>query len=116
MFELRDVDFIEESTEPFSVSLCPSDKNLNVNGTVHGGVIFTLCDEIIGRYVTSIGRKGAAADASIHYYRPANAGEKITATVHERKVGKKLGVYLVELTNPENKLIADALFTVAFMS
>lgn len=114
MFELRDIDMIEELGDVFRLSFVPSDKNLNVNGKIHGGIMFTLCDEAIGRYVTAQGRVGAAADANIHYYRPANAGEKMTATVIERKVGKKLGIYLVELKNEEGKLLADSLFTIAF--
>lgn len=115
MFELCDVEFVQESLEPMCISFCPSEKNLNVNGKIHGGVLFTLCDDIIGRYVTHIGRKGAASDANIHYYRPAEAGERLYATLHERKTGKMLGVYQVELTNEAGKLIADAMFTVAFL-
>lgn len=114
MFELREIDFVQESTEPFCISLCPSEKNVNVNGSVHGGVLFLICDEVIGRYVTALDRKGAAADADIHFYRPAAANERIFATVRERKVGRKLGIYLVELTNEKQKLLADAMFTVAF--
>lgn len=114
MFELKDIDFIEERGEHFSLSFVPSDKNLNVNGTVHGGIIPLLCDEAVGRYVTSLGLKGAAADANVHYYRPAFPNQVMKATIFERKVGRKLGVYQIEVTNPEGKLIADAMFTVAF--
>lgn len=115
MFELRDVEFVQESNEPFCISYCPNEKNNNTNGTVHGGVIFLICDEIVGRYFNNMSRKGAAADANIHYYRPAMANEKIYATLKERKVGKKLGSYLVEVTNEKNKLVAEAMFTIAFL-
>lgn len=114
MFEFKDVDIVVEEGEDFSISYCPSEQNLNVNGKLHGGIMFLLCDEAIGRYVTAMGRIGAAADANIHYYRPGNAGEKIIATVFERKVGRKLGIFLVELKNEQGKLLADSLFTVAF--
>mgnify|MGYP003305746077 CR=1 FL=1 len=114
MFELRDVDIVEVPGEKFCITFSPSDKNVNINGSVHGGVLYLLCDEAIGRYVTAMGRKGAAADANIHYYRPGKPGEPLFATVSDRKVGKKLGIFLVELTNGEGKLLADALFTVAF--
>lgn len=114
MFELKDADFILESTDPFRISFTPSEKNNNVNGTVHGGVLFTFCDDIIGKYVTYIQRKGAAADANIHYYRPAMPGEKLFATLEVRKSGRRLGVYMVKCTDTQDRLIADALFTVAF--
>ena len=90
---------IQEPGEPFSISYDPDEKDLNVNGTVHGGIIFYLCDEAIGRYMTALGKKGAAADADIHFYRPAFPGNRITVTVTERKAGRRLGVYLIEAKN-----------------
>ena len=108
------MNIIQTADIPFSVSCIPAREDANINGFVHGGVLFYLCDEAIGRYVTALGKKGAAADASIHYYRPAHVEEEITASVTERKAGRRLGVYLVEVTNREGKLIADSLFTVAF--
>ena len=112
MFEVRDLDIIQESTDPFTISFIPSDANLNVNGVIHGGILSLLSDEVVGRYVTSKGRKGAAADMNMHFYRPAVAEKKILATISERKVGKRLGTYLVELKDEKGTLIADAIFTV----
>lgn len=114
MFELRDIDIVQVPGEKFCISFCPNEKNANVNGKVHGGISFLLCDEAIGRYVTSLGRIGAVADANIHYYRPAELGKTLYAAVSERKTGKKLAIYLVELTDDTGKLLADTLFTVAF--
>ena len=108
------MNIIQVSSEPFALSCRPTQDDRNVNGKVHGGVIFYLCDDAVGRYVTAQGKVGAAADGSIHFYRPANIGETITATLSERKVGRRLGVYLVEARNEEGKLLADALFTIAF--
>lgn len=118
-FEFAEEKIVENQNEKvndakYCISMVPNEENANVNGSVHGGVLFLLCDEAIGRYVTSLERKGAAADANIHFYRPAKIGERIYATVRERKVGRKLGVYLVEITGPDGKLLADSLFTVAF--
>jgi len=106
---------VQESTEPFVLSFVTDEGNRNVNGTVHGGDLFYLCDEIVGRYVTRCGRKGAAADGSIRYYRPARIGEKLFVTIAERKVGKRLGTYLTELRNSDGALIADAMITIAFL-
>ena len=103
-----------ESTAPFALSCRPTEEDKNVNGKVHGGVLFYLCDDAVGKYVTSQGKVGAAADGSIHYYRPAELNEKIIATVFERKVGRRLGVYVVEARNEAGKLLADSLFTIAF--
>ena len=107
-------DITNESSQPFAVAYRPTEADANINGAVHGGVLFYLCDEAIARYVTSLGRAGAAANADIHFYYPARVGAKLTATVSERKTGRRLGAYLVEVKDAQGKLLADALFTVAF--
>ena len=108
------LDIVQESTEPFVISFVPGEEHANINGTVHGGILFYISDDIIGRYVTHMGRVGAAADSSIHYYRPGIVGKKLFATIFERKIGKRLGTFLVELKDEDDKLICDSIFTVAF--
>lgn len=110
------MEIVQESSDPLVISFVPSVEHANINGAVHGGYLFFLCDELVGRYVTACGRKGAAADSNIHYYRPASLDKKLYASISERKVGKRLGTYLVELRDEEHVLISDALFTVAFQS
>ena len=108
------MEITKESTDPLILSFVPVEEHANTNGFVHGGILFFLCDELAGRYVMAGGRTGAAADANIHYYRPARIHKKLFATITERKAGKKLGTYLVELRDEEQTLIADAIFTVSY--
>ncbi len=103
------------SEEPFTLEYTTTEEDKNINGTVHGGILFYVCDEAIGRYVKHIGRIGAAADANIHYYRPVHVGQTIRTVLQARKSGKKLGIFLVEARDEEGKLLADSLFTVAFL-
>lgn len=115
MFELKDVEFVQESTDPFSLSFLPSEKNANLNGTLHGGIMYLLADETSARFMKFNGREGTAAAGSIHYYRPAKLNEKIYSFITDRKTGKKLGVHHVELKNEEGKLLADVYFTTAYL-
>lgn len=101
--------------DSFSVIMEVRDIHLNTQGTVHGGILFTLCDQAVGAYLTFKKKKGVGMDGNIHYYRPANKDEILTATAYERKSGKKTGVYFVELKNQNNKLIADGLFTAMYL-
>ncbi len=105
-----DIKTISSDTYTFT----PQASEVNINGVTHGGILYYVCDEVIGRYITAIGRKGAAAEANIHYYRPVKIGTQLTAVVTERKTGKRLGTYLAELRSGD-QLMADALFTVAFL-
>lgn len=102
--------------DSFSVIMEVEDIHLNTQGTVHGGILFTLCDQAVGAYLAYKNIKGVGMDGNIHYYRPVKKGEILTATAHERKSGKKTGVYFVELKNQNNKLIADGLFTAMYLS
>lgn len=100
--------------DSFSVVMEVGDIHMNMQGTVHGGILYTLCDQAAGAYIAYKKRKGVGMDGSIHYYRPAFKGDILTATAYERKSGKKVGVFFVELKNQDNKLLADGIFTAMF--
>lgn len=99
----------------FSVVMQVRDIHLNTHGTVHGGILYALCDQALGAYVTHKRLEGVGLDGSIHYYRPAFEGDVLTATAYERKGGRKIGVCFVELKNQDGKLIADGLFSAMFV-
>ncbi|MCH5205026.1 MAG: PaaI family thioesterase [Oscillospiraceae bacterium] len=99
----------------FCVVMEVCDIHMNTQGTVHGGILYTLCDQAVGSYIAYKKRKAVGMDGSIKYYRPAFSGDVLTASVQERKTGKTIGVYFVELKNQDNKLLADGIFTVMFM-
>ena len=103
------------SDDGFSVVMEVTDAHLNTQGTVHGGILYTLCDQAVGAYVAYKKRKGVGMDGSIHYYHPARSGDILTATAYERKSGKRTGVYFVGLTNQDKKRLADGIFTVMYL-
>ena len=102
--------------DSFAVIMEVKDIHLNTQGTVHGGILFTLCDQAVGAYLVYKKIKGVAMDGTIHYYRPAQNEEILTATAYERKSGKKTGVYFVELKNQNNRLISDGSFTAMYIN
>lgn len=104
------------SEDSFSVVMNAEAVHSNMQGTVHGGILYTLCDQAVGAYIAYKKMKAVGMDGSIHYYRPAKQGDVLTATAYERKSGKKVGVYFVELKNQDNKLLADGLFTSMYMN
>lgn len=91
-----------------------TENHLNTLGVVHGGVLFALCDQAVGAWLVYKKKKGFAMDGSIHYYRPAQRNDILTATATERKSGEKAGVFFVELLNQDNKRIADAIVTAIY--
>lgn len=99
----------------FAVTMEAKEIHLNTQGTVHGGILYTLCDQAIGTFLVYQQTKGVTMNGNIHYYRPAYEGDILTATACERKKGKKTGIYLAELKNQKDELIADAMFTVVYL-
>lgn len=56
------------------------DDMVNVAGTCHGGLVFTLADSAAGTAAFSTGQPTVAQQASINWLRPANAGDVLTAS------------------------------------
>ena len=50
------------------------DSSLNYYGNAHGGYLFTLCDQISGLVVISLGLDGVTLQSSINYLKAGNLG------------------------------------------
>lgn len=97
-----------------SLVLDTNPSHMNMHGTIQGGMQYIICDTAIGAYLIHINRPGVGMEGSIHYHRPAKNGDTLTATVYERRVGRRTGAFTVELKNQDGKLIADTYFSVMF--
>ena len=85
----------------------------NSAGVLHGGVAATMADAAMGIGLASHfeGRRACTTtDLKINYLRAVGEG-KITARSHLLKVGKKLCVGRVDLTDNHGKLVAVAIVT-----
>lgn len=88
--------------------------HLNEHQTAHGGVLYSICSEAVAMYVSTIEeREGVGAQGSIQYYKAAMLGDILTINVIPRKTGRRMSNYMIEIRNADDKLVADAMFTVA---
>lgn len=86
-------------------------KHVNPLENIHGGTLFTICDIAAGAQMRLRETDwGVTLDSFMQFYRPAVLGETVTATVYERKHGKTVSGYLVEVYSDSGKHIADATF------
>ena len=106
------IEELEDGGATVELDLTP--ELLNPLGMAHGGTIFTLCDIAAGSAAASQGTVAVTLDSTIHYYRPGRCGKKLTAVAYERKRGRKVSVYMVEVHDDEGKHIADATFTMFY--
>jgi acyl-CoA thioesterase len=84
-----------------------TEKSLNPYGIVHGGLIYTLADSVMGIALATGGRTGVTLNCNIDYLAPG-VGKKLIADTEIVKDGKNIVVIRVKVTNEEDTLIATA--------
>lgn len=79
---------------------------MNGLNVVHGGIAFSLADSAFAFACNSRNNLSLALEASISFLKPVFVGDVLIADAKEIRNGKSTGVYLVEITNQHNQLIA----------
>ena len=92
------------------VSLDVEEKHFNGNGTVQGGVIFTLADFACAVAANAEELAFVSADGSISFMNAAT-GKKLVAEAEVVKKGKTLAFCEAVITDENNRLIAKTSFT-----
>jgi acyl-CoA thioesterase len=72
----------------------------------HGGAIFSLADLAFAAAANSSGRISVAINVSIAYIRPVYSGT-LTAVAREVSRGRKLGTYVVTVTDQDGQVCAQ---------
>jgi len=83
--------------------------SFNSEGHIHGGAIATLADTIGGCCACSTGGDCVTSSSSIEYLRPGMGDLFCEAT--PKKLGRKLSVIQISVTDTQGKLIATGTFT-----
>jgi acyl-CoA thioesterase len=79
---------------------------VNLHGTTHGGLVFTLADSAFAYACNSHNKVAVASSCSIDFLRPAHLGETLTATAVEQALIGRSGVYDVRVENNKGDLVA----------
>lgn len=91
-------------------------RHSNPNGSIHGGMIFTLADTVAGAAAESQGRMVTTMNASVNFLKPAFEGNILSAEAKIRKDGKNVCVYDVDICNEKEELIVTATLTFFYLS
>lgn len=86
---------------------------INAQGMAHGGIVFSICDVAAGYAAANIDRRCVTQAANIYYLRPAQ-GAYLVAKAEPIKVGKTLSVVEARAYDDEDRLVAEATFTVFY--
>lgn len=79
---------------------------LNGLGIAHGGVTFALADSAFAFACNSDGKATVALDVSISFPKPGKEGDILTAEAKAVNRTNRTGVYLIEVRNQNNELVA----------
>lgn len=86
------------------VKLQAEERHLNPNGTVHGGVVFTLVDVSMAealRTITEEDERLVTVEIKVNFMEPGNPGT-LAATAQVRKGGKRMTVVEAEVSQEES--------------
>jgi len=90
-------------------------KHLNPSGIVHGGIIFSLADTVMGIAARTNMSNVVTVNAQIDFLRPGKT-KKLYATANNLRVGHSFAVYQAEITDEDNKLISTCTATFYFIN
>lgn len=82
--------------------------HLNNWGSAHGGFLYTMADAAFALASNSHGALAVALSTHMEYLKPCRPGEVLTATATEVHLGRRVGVYRIEVRRDDELL---ALFT-----
>jgi uncharacterized protein (TIGR00369 family) len=111
---------IQEVGEGRVVFTCAPDESLyNPIGMVHGGLVCTLADTVIGCAVHSLLEAGVAytsIDLTVNYLRPVlTDGKALRATGVVAKSGRRVAFANTEIVDGASKIVATASSSVLIM-
>lgn len=84
------------------------DSHANPNGSVYGGLIFSLADAVAGTAACTHGNMVTTSTGNIYFLHPAYSPRKLIAEAQEMKAGRNLMTYDVKVKTETGKLIARA--------
>lgn len=87
-------------------SLLLKKEHINVFGSAHGGIIFTLADQVGGACGNTVGKKSVLIESSIQYLKPVFDGSRIYAEACLVHKGKKIGRIDIKVFNEKSEDIA----------
>ena len=79
---------------------------MNGLNVVHGGIAFSLGDSAFAFACNSRNNLSLALETSISFLKPVFVGDTLIAEAKEVRNGRSTGVYLVEIKNQHEQLIA----------
>ncbi|GAA5533539.1 hydroxyphenylacetyl-CoA thioesterase PaaI [Deinococcus aluminii] len=104
---------LEATPKRTRVTLTITPGGLNMHGTAHGGLLFSLADEAFA-VISNLEAQAVAVETHLSFFRAAREGDELVAVATPERVGRTLATYRVEVRRgEEGEVLALFLGTVA---
>ena len=100
------IERLEEGPGHCTLRMTVRDEMVNGFFIAHGGISYSLADSALAFASNGHGIKAVSIETSISHLRPVQAGDTLTAIATEDNLGRKTGIYRVEVLNQKGKLVA----------
>jgi acyl-CoA thioesterase len=100
------VEIIEIKEGYSKVKMMVREEMMNGLNVIHGGIAFSLADSAFAFACNSRNNLSLALETSISFLKPVFIDDELTAEAKEIRNGKSTGVYMVDIINQHNQLIA----------
>ena len=100
------IEIIEISKGYSQLKMTVTEKMLNGFKIAHGGITYSLADSALAFASNANGKRCISIETSISHTEPVKSGDILTATTEELSLTNKTGLYLVTISNQDNKEIA----------
>lgn len=87
----------------------------NPLGIVHGGVYYTLMDQLAGMAASSTGMAAVTLDCSVNYLKSAREGDTVRCVVESVHLGRSVGVYDAKCYGNQGELLCTGTFHLFFL-
>ena len=108
------LEFVEKD-QCYCTTFIPRPEHQGYDGIMHGGLISTILDEVMARYINMKGFNAVTARLDVRFRQPTPIGQLLTATA--KIVGKRGKMYEIvsEMTLPDGSITAQAKATIAIV-
>jgi len=100
------IEVLEINTGTCKLSMTIRKEMLNGFAIAHGGITYSLADSAFAFACNSHGRKSVSVETSISHTVALKEGDVIFATARELNVSNKIGIYQIDVTNKDGKIVA----------
>jgi acyl-coenzyme A thioesterase PaaI-like protein len=104
-----------ETAESYTTTFTPRPEHQGYDGIMHGGLVSTLLDEVMARYIYAKGYNAVTARLDVRFKKPTPIGELLVVTA--KITGKRGNMYEVvsEITLSDGTITAQGKATVAVL-